>query len=70
MSASEFCEPRFDDGVEYICYRVASELEINRAEKDPLRYRTPVGTTGFLCQDCLMEVLSTRARRRNGKGNQ
>jgi hypothetical protein len=70
MSATEICEPRFDDGVEYICYHAVAQLEMNRAEEDPLRWRSPEGTTKFLCKDCLMDMLNARARRRNGKVNQ
>lgn len=62
-----FCEPRFDDRVEYVCFRVLARLERNRG-KDPLRYQAPEGTVGFTCEPCLIEMLNSReARRGNGK---
>ncbi len=59
MSLPEVCNPRFDDGVDYLCFRVVEKLERNRAEQNPLRYTTPEGTAGFLCEGCLMELLKT-----------
>ena len=59
MTPAEVCEPRFDDGRDYVCFRVVERLERNRAEQNPLRYTTPEGTTGFLCESCLVELLKT-----------
>jgi hypothetical protein len=66
MSTDDLCEPRFNDGVEYVCFRVLAKLERNRG-KDPLRYQSPDGTVGFLCSPCLVEMLNARARSQNGK---
>ncbi len=57
------CPPHFDDGVEYVCFRVLAELEENR-EKDPLRYRSPDGAAGSICEPCLVDMLNGRARRK------
>jgi hypothetical protein len=59
MNAARVCDPRFDDGVDYLCFRVVEKLERNRAESNPLRYTTPEGTAGFLCEGCLVELLKT-----------
>lgn len=60
MTSAEVCDPRFEDGVDYVCFRVVEKLERNRAETNPLRYTSPAGSEKFLCTSCLVEVLNSR----------